>query len=99
MKEQEESVFGAAYEDVVYQDSTDDGQDASIFEEETDTQDELIAESKRLGQHLTLLTALAQMWKRVALHGLSLDEDDAKVSSVWRFSKTGLGKPPFSGPA
>ncbi len=69
---EDRSVFEAAYEDVVYQDSTDDGQDASIFDEETDTQDELVAESKRLGQHLTFLTALAQMWKRVALTRLIL---------------------------
>jgi len=66
------SVFDAAYEDVVYQDSTDDGMDAPIFEEESDTQDELIEESKRLGQHLTFLTALAQMWKHVALHPMTL---------------------------
>lgn len=70
--EEEQSVFGAAYENVVYQDSTDDGMDAPIFEEESSTQDELVAESKRLGQHLTFLTALAQMWKMVALSPSSL---------------------------
>ncbi len=75
------SVFDAAYEDVVYQDSTDDGQDASIFEEETDTQDELVAESKRLGQHLTFLTALAQMWKRVALNPVNFAIDSTQESS------------------
>ncbi len=68
----EPSVFDAAYENVVYQDSTDDGHDAPMFEEESDTQDELIEESKRLGQHLTFLTAVAQMWKHVALHPMSL---------------------------
>jgi hypothetical protein len=73
-EDEEREVFGAAYEDVVYQDSTDDGQDASLFEEESDTQDELIAESKRLGQHLTFLNALAQMWKRVALHPISFPD-------------------------
>ncbi len=72
--DESKSVFEAAYEDVVYQDSTDDGHDAPIFEEESDTQDELIEESKRLGQHLTFLTALAQMWKHVALHPMSLPE-------------------------
>jgi len=72
--DESKSVFDAAYEDVVYHDSTDDGHDAPIFEEESDTQDELIEESKRLGQHLTFLTALAQMWKHVALHPTSLPE-------------------------
>jgi hypothetical protein len=78
MEDEDPSMFGAAYDDVVYQDSTDDGNDAPIFEEESDTQDELMAESRRLGQHLTFLTALAQMWKHVALHPSSLREcDDA----------------------
>jgi hypothetical protein len=80
--EEEHSVFDAAYENVVYQDSTDDGQDASIFEEESDTQDELIAESKRLGQHLTFLTALAQMWKRVALHRAGMDHSESNPDQV-----------------
>jgi len=79
----ESSTYGAAYDDVVYQDSTDDGNDAPIYEEESDTQDELIAESRRLGQHLTFLTALAQMWKHVALHPSSLREctDDSQLEN------------------
>lgn len=59
--------FGSAYEDVVYQDSTNDGVDGEIFEEETDSQDELAAESKRLCEHLAFIQAMASMWKQVAL--------------------------------
>lgn len=64
--ESETSLFGAAYEDVTYEDSTDDGVDGPIFEYDEGTSEELVAESKRLGEHLTFLAALAQMWKLVS---------------------------------
>ncbi len=65
---QQGSLFGAAYDDFVYQDSTDDGNEGETAEEGVDNnQDELLIESNRLGQHLTFLSALAQMWKTAAL--------------------------------
>lgn len=61
-------IFDAAYEDVVYQDSTDDGVDGAISEEgDSETTTELVEESNRLNQHLNFLIALAQMWKGAAL--------------------------------
>lgn len=60
-------LFNAAYDDVVYQDSTDDGVEGETAEEGSDNHDELLQESNRLGQHLTFLNALAQMWKTAAL--------------------------------
>lgn len=66
----DENLFGAAYENVVYSDSTDDGIDSDTPAEEGDeshTTTELTEESNRLNQHLTFLSALAQMWKGVAL--------------------------------
>jgi hypothetical protein len=65
----DEGLFGAAYEDVVYNDTTDDGIDSDTPEEggSEETTSELIEESNRLNQHLTFLTALAQMWKGAAL--------------------------------
>ncbi len=45
-----DSIFGAAYEGVTYLDSTDDGVEGQIFEEEGGNADELIHESKRLGE-------------------------------------------------
>jgi len=69
----DESLFGAAYEGVTYLDSTDDGVDAPIYEQNESTAEELIAESKRLGEHLTFLAALAQMWKLVAQSTQTLD--------------------------
>ncbi len=70
LDDEEESLFSAAYEDVVYNDSTDDGVDSDTPEEEgssSETTTELLEESNRLNQHLTFLSALAQMWKGAAL--------------------------------
>jgi hypothetical protein len=69
-EDEEGGLFDAAYEDLVYSDSTDDGIDTPVPEEdgsESDTATELLEESNRLNQHLTFLRALAQMWKGAAL--------------------------------
>ncbi len=66
--EPEGGMFDAAYEGVVYNDTTDDGIDSDVPEEETgQSGSELLDEANRLNQHLTFLTALAQMWKGAAL--------------------------------
>ncbi|MFO1062696.1 MAG: hypothetical protein U0892_02325 [Pirellulales bacterium] len=65
--EESGDLLGAAWEKVVYQDSTDDGNEGETAEEGSDNQDELLEESNRLGQHLTFLTALGQMWRGAAL--------------------------------
>jgi hypothetical protein len=65
-----EGLFDAAYENVVYSDSTDDGIDTPVPEQEghhSESASELLEESNRLNQHLTFLSALAQMWKGAAL--------------------------------
>lgn len=67
---EEDSTFRAAYENFIYKDSTDDGLDSSLFEEESETEDELMQESRRLEQHLSFLNAIAQMWKQVAIYPL-----------------------------
>jgi hypothetical protein len=60
--------FSAAYEEMVYRDSTDDGYDADIIDEYADgTEYELEEEAARLGQHLEFLTTIARMWRHVAL--------------------------------
>ena len=64
---EEQSRVESAYEDFTYEDSTDDGNESETAEEGSDNQDELQLECNRLGQHLTFLTALAQIWKTAAL--------------------------------
>ncbi|MEZ6087556.1 MAG: hypothetical protein R3C05_05925 [Pirellulaceae bacterium] len=60
--DEQNDLFNAAYENVTYQDTTDDGYDGSVFDEGGDTQDELEAESRRLSEHLSFLTSLARLW-------------------------------------
>ena len=70
LEDEESGLFDAAYEGVVYNDTTDDGVESDVPEEEggqDETASELIDESNRLNQHLTFLVALAQMWKGAAL--------------------------------
>lgn len=62
----EDNLYGAAYEDVVYRDSTDDGLDADIFDYGQPSEDELEAESKRINLRLHLLVCLARLWKLAA---------------------------------
>lgn len=60
-----QDLFRAAYEDVVYQDTTDDGHEGAVFGDglaADENQDDLEAESKRLVDHLVFLESLARMW-------------------------------------
>lgn len=59
----EEDLYRAAYEDMTYRDTTDDGNEGPIFEFGDDSsQDELESESKRLIDHLDFMQSLARMW-------------------------------------
>ncbi|MEM8864123.1 MAG: hypothetical protein AAGF31_01095 [Planctomycetota bacterium] len=64
-----DNLFSAAYEDVTFRDSSDDGMDSSIFEpgggEETEY--ELEEETERIGRRLALLEMVAGLWKRTAI--------------------------------
>ena len=63
----EDNLFRAAYEDVVYRDSTDDGVDNSLFEAGDEDLDELTRESNRLTPRLAFLNNIARLWKMVAV--------------------------------
>ena len=69
----EEDLFGAAYEDMVYQDSADDGHEGEIFETGGATEDELAREADRLCERLAFTHALARLWKSAALSRLRDD--------------------------
>jgi hypothetical protein len=64
----EGDVFGAAYEDMVYRDSTDDGMEGEIFDDEDATHDELLHHSKYVADRLAFLSCLARLWKNTAIH-------------------------------
>ncbi len=66
--EDEEDLFGAAYESMVYRDSTADDIDADMLEVPTagDSNDELDDEQQRLSGRLAFQAMLAALWKMAA---------------------------------
>lgn len=60
--EDDTDPYGAAYDEVSYVDTTDDGVEGSIFEVDDGSQDELEAESRRLDDRLQFLESLSRMW-------------------------------------
>ena len=57
-----DSLFNAAYENVVYNDSTDDGVEGQIFEFGTAQQEEMEEEADRIIDRLSFLNTLAGLW-------------------------------------
>ncbi len=65
----EDELFAAAYEDVTYRDSTDDGTEGTVWDEgEPRKEFTLEAIAEPLGKHLRFHSALAQLWQ-VAVRG------------------------------
>ena len=65
-EDEEDNIYSAAYEEVVYRDSTDDGFEGELFDYGQPSEDELEAETKRISLQLGYLTTLAQLWKLAA---------------------------------
>ncbi len=64
----EDDLFGAAYEDVTYRDSTDDGIESELSDggSENATDFELVGEAERIVNRLYFLTTVAQLWRLCA---------------------------------
>lgn len=70
---EESSLFEAAYEDVVYRDSTDDGIDAEMVEGGAGLDDfELTAEADRISRRLSFLRMLAYLWRLAATASMEM---------------------------
>ncbi len=77
-EEDDEDPFAAAYEDVVYRDSTRDGIEGEIFDPSGQvTEYELDFESSRLHRRLSFLATLAELWR---VTGLTWAEKTASQS-------------------
>lgn len=61
----DDQIFGAAYEEMVYRDTTDDGVDGAIFETGRSSQDEFTMEAERIVDRTAFLGCLARLWKTV----------------------------------
>lgn len=81
-----QQLFDAAYEDVTYRDTTDDGNEGAVFggqaSKAEEDQDDLEAESKRLVEHLVFLESLAKMWAIAADIGYATGLRDAEASAA-----------------
>lgn len=64
----EDNLYGAAYDNVVYHDSTDDGQEGSTMEDgpRLNSDSEFDLAEKRLEPRLEFLRMLAQLWQMAA---------------------------------
>ncbi len=70
-------LYGAAYENVTFRDSADDGIDSSLFDTgQGGSDEELVHEAERLVRRLSFLSMLAQLWKQAALGALEEDTPD-----------------------
>ena len=65
--DEEDQLYGAAYENLVYVDSTDDGVEGELFDMGETTMDELTRESRRICDRLAFLSSLARLWKLAAV--------------------------------
>jgi hypothetical protein len=64
----EDSLFSAAYENVTYRDTSDDGFEGEMLEGGMPTTDlELARETERIGARLAFLSTVARLWKQTAL--------------------------------
>ncbi|MDR0337922.1 MAG: hypothetical protein LBI18_12615, partial [Planctomycetaceae bacterium] len=83
-----DSIYGAAYENVTYQDTTDDGIDDSLMDAPNpsgfndDDDFEIVAETERISDRLTFIVTMSKLWKYVTekIAGTKPDEMDAVLS-------------------
>jgi hypothetical protein len=87
-EEEGDELFQAAYEDVVYRDSTADGVDDELLEwggGDAATDYELEQEAQRLQQRLAFLSTIARLWSEAAMLGLdAADADRFDLLDNWR---------------
>ena len=65
--EDSDSLYNAAYDEVVYIDSTDDGNEGNIVDDQFQNHDELQNETERLETHLAFIATLSRLWRVTAL--------------------------------
>ena len=84
----DDHLFNAAYEEVTYQDSTDDGVDGFLLERGGGATDfELDAEARRLSERLAFLATVARLWRRAVMTWgarPTTSQDEQAVFDVWR---------------
>ncbi len=85
--ENEESggLFEAAYEKMIYQDSTDDGNEGDLADDQIDWEyTEWEYEVQRLEQRLDFLTTVANLWKHAVIVWGAVDQQDQARAEVFQ---------------
>lgn len=85
-EDEPDELYGAAYEDVTYQDSTDDDQEGSVAEPGPPLEEfDLEAEAERIEKRLHFLSNLARLWQIAARcdRQLSPDAERTPALSQW----------------
>jgi len=84
---EEDDIFGAAYDEVTFRDSTDDGNEGQIFDpDEADTSEKLQTESRRINTHISFLNCVAQQWQIAAFQAIRSGDQPGVVEKLlqWR---------------
>ncbi len=91
--DEEDELFSAAYDEVVYRDSTDDGQEGPIMDERSrldgDTEFERL--EKRMDPRLKFLRMMAQLWQMAATLAVEREQTlkgESKEAKAARTSQT-----------
>jgi hypothetical protein len=84
-KEEEDSPYSAAYENVTYRDTADDDQEGAIVEGGPVPDVEWEAEMNRIGKRLRFLHTLAQLWQIAGwrLFGKADESDKKEALDSW----------------
>ena len=62
LDDEDHDLFSAAYENVVYKDSTDDGVESELFDTDNGRDDHIELETERVIEHLSFLSGQANLW-------------------------------------
>ena len=74
-EEDDEGIYNAAYEGMVFRDSADDGVEGEIVEGGSADADEISVEAERLVDRLAFLNTRARLWRITALAPVASDSD------------------------
>ncbi|MCH2368926.1 MAG: hypothetical protein MK324_00095 [Pirellulales bacterium] len=79
-EDNEYDIFSAAYEDVSYVDTTDDGVEGNIFDTSNTNQDELLHAGEHIDRQLAFHDSLAQQWKIAGMgHAIVIRQSQGEV--------------------
>ncbi len=84
-EDEDEGLFEAAYEEMVFRDSSDDGREGDLADDEIaayeDTEWEM--EVERLHQRLRFLTTVARLWKHATITWGSVNDSNAEKTEIF----------------